>query len=257
MNTHADPQVLLSIRSLHKSFGGLKVTDGVTMDLHAGLVTTLVGPNGAGKTTLFNQITGHLAPDSGDILWHGRSVLGRPHYAIARMGVARSFQDLRLFDQMTVEDNVLTAMEPGAWIWQRGGRAGVRARRDRTALILHKTGLADAARVRAIELAYAERKFLSLARIMAADAKIWLLDEPASGLDRNSYTLFLELLRGEVHSGVTVCIIEHNLDVVLNVSDRIAFLDRGKLLANGDPATILRDPHLASIYFGDRPEVAS
>ena len=257
MSSHVEPQVLLSIRNLHKRFGGLTVTDGVTMDLRAGLVTTLVGPNGAGKTTLFNQITGHLAPDSGDILWQGRSVLGRSHYAIARMGVARTFQDLRLFDHMTVEDNLLTAMEPGAWVWQRGGRAGAQARRERAALILHKTGLADAAKVRAIELAYAERKFLSLARIMATDAKIWLLDEPASGLDRGSYTLFLELLRGEVRSGVTVCIIEHNLDIVLSVSDRIAFLDRGKLLADGDPATILKDPHLAAIYFGEQTEAAS
>jgi ABC-type branched-subunit amino acid transport system ATPase component len=173
------------------------------------------------------------------------------------MGVGRTFQDLRLFDQMTVEDNLLTVMEPGAWVWQRGGRAGAQARRDREAQILQKTGLADAAKVRAIELAYAERKFLSLARLMATDAKIWLLDEPASGLDRGSYQLFLELLRGEVRSGVTVCIIEHNLDIVLRVSDRIAFLDRGKLLADGDPATILKDPHLAAIYFGEQTEATS
>jgi ABC-type branched-subunit amino acid transport system ATPase component len=92
---------------------------------------------------------------------------------------------------------------------------------------------------------------------MATDAKIWLLDEPASGLDRGSYQLFLELLRGEVRSGVTVCIIEHNLDIVLRVSDRIAFLDRGKLLADGDPATILKDPHLAAIYFGEQTEATS
>ena len=145
MNAAVDAPVLLSIRGLHKSFGGLKVTDDVSMDLRAGLITTLVGPNGAGKTTLFNQITGHLAPDAGDILWKGRSLLGQSHYAIARMGVARTFQDLRLFDQMTVLDNVLTVMEPSAWVWQRGGRAAARARRDKAAQILEKTGLAGSA----------------------------------------------------------------------------------------------------------------
>lgn len=252
MSQIAPVDVLLSVRHLHKSFGGLKVTDDVSLDLRAGIVTTLVGPNGAGKTTLFNQITGHLQPDAGEILWQGQSLVGMSHFKIARLGVARTFQDLRLFDQMTVEENVLTVMEPSAWIWQPGGRAASRQRRDKVSLILEKTGLAGKAKVRAIDLAYAERKFLSMARIMAADAKIWLLDEPASGLDRGSYELFAELLRSEVRQGVTVCIIEHNLDIVLTVSDRIAFLDQGRLLADGDPQTVLKDPHLAAIYFGEQ-----
>jgi branched-chain amino acid transport system ATP-binding protein len=252
MTQPADPEVLLSIRNLHKSFGGLKVTNDVSLDLHAGLITTLVGPNGAGKTTLFNQITGNLAPDSGDIVWGGQSLLGKSHYQIARLGVARTFQDLRLFDHMTVEENVLTVMEPLAWLWQGGGRRGALARRGRVAQILERTGLAGKAQVRAIDLAYAERKFLSMARILATDARIWLLDEPASGLDRGSYERFVELLRSEVRRGVTVCIIEHNLDIVVRISDRIAFLDQGRLLADGDPQAVLKDPHLAAIYFGEQ-----
>lgn len=249
----ANDEVLLSIRNLRKNFGGLKVTNDVSIDLRAGLITTLVGPNGAGKTTLFNQITGHLVPESGEILWRGQSLIGKSHYKIARLGVARTFQDLRLFDHMTVEENVLTVMEYRAWIWQAGGRTGQRLRCERVADILERTGLTAKAKVRAIDLSYAERKFLSMARIMATDAKIWLLDEPASGLDRGSYELFVELLRSEVRKGVTVCIIEHNLDIVISVSDRIAFLDQGKLLADGDPQTVLKDPHLAAIYFGDQP----
>ncbi|MCZ2498801.1 ATP-binding cassette domain-containing protein [Xylophilus sp. Kf1] len=248
----AGGEVLLSIRHLQKRFGGLKVTDDVSLDLRAGIVTTLVGPNGAGKTTLFNQITGHLLPDAGDILWRGRSIVGRKHYEIARLGVARTFQDLRLFDRMTVEENVLTVMEPVSWLWQPGGRAARAERLERLHEVLRRTGLADKARTRAIDLAYAERKFLSMARIMAAGARIWLLDEPASGLDRHSYERFLELLRTEVRAGVTVCIIEHNLDIVVGISDRIAFLDQGRLLADGLPAAVLKDPHLAAIYFGDQ-----
>jgi len=246
-------QVLLRISNLNKNFGGLQVTNNVSLDMRAGVITTLVGPNGAGKTTLFNLITGYLAPTGGDILWKGESIVGRPHWKIARQGIARSFQDLRLFDQMTVEENVLCVMEPVSWLWQPGGRAGHTARRERVADILARTHLSHKAKVRAIDLAYAERKFLSMARIMATDAQMWLLDEPASGLDRGSYELFLELLRSEVKKGVTVCIIEHNLDIVIGISDRIAFLDQGRLLADGDPGTVLNDPHLAAIYFGEQP----
>ncbi|RTZ43242.1 ABC transporter ATP-binding protein [Candidimonas sp. SYP-B2681] len=247
-----ESRVLLRITNLNKNFGGLKVTNNVSLDMRAGVITTLVGPNGAGKTTLFNLITGHLTPNSGDILWKGESIVGKPHWKIARQGIARTFQDLRLFDQMTVEENVLTVMEPVSWIWQPGGPVGRKAKQERVMDILSKTRLLDKAKTRAIDLAYAERKFLSLARIMATDAKMWLLDEPASGLDRGSYELFLDLLRNEVKQGVTVCIIEHNLDIVIGISDRIAFLDQGKLLADGDPDTVLKDPHLAAIYFGDQ-----
>ena len=250
--TESSGQVLLEIRHLNKSFGGLKVTNDVSLALRAGIVTTLVGPNGAGKTTLFNLITGHLSPDSGDILWNGQSIVGKSHWQIARLGIARTFQDLRLFDHMTVEENVLTVMEPASWLWQPGGTVARKARHDRVMQILEATHLAGKARVRAIDLAYAERKFLSMARIMATDAKIWLLDEPASGLDRGSYEMFLELLRSEVRKGVTVCIIEHNLDIVIGISDRIAFLDQGQLLADGDPKSVLNDPHLAAIYFGEK-----
>ena len=248
---HVAGEVLLSLRGLCKSFGGLKACDNVSLDLRAGIITTLVGPNGAGKTTLFNMVTGHLVPDSGDIIWNGQSIVGKSPWRIGRMGIARTFQDLRLFDHMTVQENVLTVMEPSSWLWQPGGPTAREARRAKVAAILEATGLTRKVGVRAIDLAYAERKFLSLARIMATPARIWLLDEPASGLDRGSYERFLELLRSEVRQGVTVCIIEHNLDIVVGISDRIAFLDQGSLLADDEPSKVLNDPRLAAIYFGD------
>lgn len=250
--TNTTGEVLLHINHLNKSFGGLRVANDVSLDLRAGIITTLVGPNGAGKTTLFNMITGHLQPDSGSIEWLGRSIIGKSHWQIARGGIARTFQDLRLFDNMTVEENIMTVMEPSPWLWQPGGKLSLQRRRRKVEEILEKTNLAPMAKSKAMDLAYAERKFLSLARVMAADAKIWLLDEPASGLDRGSYELFLSLLRKEVAMGVTVCIIEHNLDIVVSISDRIAFLDQGTLLAEGEPTEILNDPKLAAIYFGER-----
>ena len=216
-----------------------------------GIITTLVGPNGAGKTTLFNLITGHLRPSSRRIRWQGESIAGCAPWKIARLGVARTFQDLRLFSHMTVFENVLTVMEKSAWFWQTQAESVVH-RRDRVNEILDRTGLQPKANVRANDLAYAERKFLSLARIMATDAKMWLLDEPASGLDPRSYELFVTLLRSEVRRGITICIIEHNLEIVASISDRISFLDQGRLLADGEPAEILGNPHLSSIYFGER-----
>ncbi len=245
-------EVLLRIERLTKSFGGLKAIDDVSLDLSAGIITSLVGPNGAGKTTLFNLITGHLRPTAGSVSWRGQSIVGKKPWEIARLGVARTFQDLRLFSNMTVEENVLSVMERSSWFWQPGGTAVAAARREKVARILAATNLTGKAQTRAVNLAYAERKFLSLARIMATDAVIWLLDEPASGLDPSSYELMVRLLRQEVRNGITICIIEHNLEVVVDISDRITFLDQGRLIAEGEPREILEDPHLASIYFGER-----
>jgi ABC-type branched-subunit amino acid transport system ATPase component len=245
------PSILLEIANLTKHFEGVKAVDDVTLLLREGIITTLVGPNGAGKTTLFNLITGHLRPTTGDIRWQGNSIVGSAPWKIARLGVARTFQDLRLFSHMTVFENVLTVMEKSSWFWQSDAGSSAQ-RNERVREILNATGLLDKANVRANDLAYAERKFLSLARIMATKAKIWLLDEPASGLDPRSYERFVALLRSEVRRGITICIIEHNLEIVVSISDRISFLDQGRLLADGEPEEILGNPHLSSIYFGER-----
>ena len=241
-------EILLQIRNLNKNFGGLQAIDDVTLDLPAGVITTLVGPNGAGKTTLFNLITGHLTPTSGTVHWLGKSLKGVQPWQVARLGIARTFQDLRLYSQMTVEENVMTVTERSSWLWQ-GGR---KAAEQRVTEILNETQLIEKRRERAVDLAYAERKFLSLARIMASEAKLWLLDEPASGLDPRSFDRFVTLLRDYAKRGITICIIEHNLDIVIKLSDRVAFLDQGKLLAQGSSEDILKDPHLAAIYFGER-----
>jgi len=249
-----ETRILLETRGVSITFGGLKAVQEVSLALREGIVTTLVGPNGAGKTTLFNLITGQLQTQSGDVLWLGASILGQPQWKIAQSGIGRTFQDLKLFDQMTVLENVLSVTERDPWLWQSGGAAGARERRERAESALEQVGLIDRRNTRALDLAYAERKFLSIARILGAGARLWLLDEPASGLDPRSYDRFLNLLRDQVQRGITICIIEHNLDIVKGISDRIAFLDQGRLLAEGDPHSILSDPALAAIYFGERVE---
>jgi len=242
----------LMISGLNKAFGGLRVTRNLSLNVEPGERRLIIGPNGAGKTTLFNLITGQLVPDRGEVVWLGNSIVGLPHWKIARLGIGRTFQDLKLFTHMTVEENITTVTERGSWLWQPGGTAARTARRTTIEKVIEATGLKDKRRARAIDLSFAERKFLSLARVMASGARLWLLDEPASGLDPGSYERFLSLLRQEVREGVTICIIEHNLDIVQGISDRIAFLDQGRLLAEGEPKTILSDPALAAIYFGER-----
>jgi branched-chain amino acid transport system ATP-binding protein len=244
--------VLLSLRGLYKHFGGVAAVDNVDLDLEEGIITALVGPNGAGKTTLFNLITGNLAADAGSVTLAGRPIIGLQPHRVARLGIARSFQDLRLFGHMTVRDNVRAATEHAGWFWQPGGKSAGNSRAEAVTVALERTGLAAAATARTMDLAYAERKFLSLARILATGARIWLLDEPASGLDPASRARFVTVLRQATGEGVTVGLIEHNLDIVTELADRIAFLDQGRKLAEGEPATILRDPALRAIYFGER-----
>lgn len=248
---------VLRTENLARAFGGVQAVAGVSLTLQAGAVTALVGPNGAGKTTTFNLITGNLRADSGTASVRGKPIMGLKPWQVARLGVARSFQDLRLFTHMTVRENVLAATETATWFWQPGGAAAKRQRETRADAALEATGLTALADARAVDLAYAERKFLSMARILAAEADIWLLDEPASGLDLASRIRFGALLKEAQSRGVAICLIEHNLDVVVELSNRIAFLDQGKVLAEGDPETILKDPALAAIYFGDRPQEAA
>jgi branched-chain amino acid transport system ATP-binding protein len=214
-------KIVLELEGASKQFGGMKAVDNISLKLRSGVITSLIGPNGAGKTTLFNLITGHLPATSGDVRFNGVSLVGKTPNAIARMGVGRTFQDLKLFTRMSVLENIITAMESRAWFWQKGGRGEHSRRRKFAHEILERTGLTAIPNARAVDLAYAERKFLSVARLLATRL-----------------------------AGRTICIIEHNLDVVANLSQRVAFLDRGRLIAEGNPQEVINDPHLASIYFG-------
>jgi ABC-type branched-subunit amino acid transport system ATPase component len=246
----AQGQVALQLTGVSKQFGGISAANKVDLSLPYGAVTGLVGPNGAGKTTMFNLITGHLRPDEGSVTQDGTSILGLSPRGISLRGIARSFQALRLFSNMTVLENVLTVMEHSPWSFL-STRTEQMVRRERSEDILEQVGLAHRRNELAVDISYAEQKFLSLGRILAMKAKIWLLDEPASGLDLSSYERFFAILRRQVDAGIAICLIEHNLDIVRGISDRIAFLERGTVLDQGEPARILNDRRLTAIYFGE------
>ncbi|MGV6872128.1 ABC transporter ATP-binding protein [Pseudochelatococcus sp. B33] len=243
-------KVALQLTGVSKHFGGIAAANKVNLSLPYGAVTGLVGPNGAGKTTMFNLITGHLRPDEGSVTHDGVSIVGLSPRAISLRGIARSFQALRLFNHMTVQENILTVTEQSPWSFLSSG-AEQRARLERSEEILEQVGLAHRRNELAVDISYAEQKFLSLGRILAMQATVWLLDEPASGLDLSSYERFFAILRKHVEAGVAICLIEHNLDIVRGISDRIAFLERGTVLDQGEPERILGDQRLTAIYFGE------
>ena len=248
---------LMVVENVSKSFGGIQALKDFSMELPAGRISGLIGPNGAGKTTAFNLITGFLAPDSGRIRLRGRDITHAKPHELAALGVSRSFQNLRLFSRMTVLDNVLVARprQAGESLWRTVLRPLATdretARNLQVALeILGFAGLRSRALEMAENLSYAEEKLLVLARMLAMEAELLLLDEPASGLDPQSVTKLFGIIRGLVERGKTVCIIEHNLDVIKDLTHRVVYLDEGRAFAEGTPAAVMSNPELAERYFG-------
>ena len=252
----AEPAIL-SVQGVARSFGGIRAVDDCSFDVQPGLITGLIGPNGAGKTTVFNLITGFLGADQGSIRLQGREILGLAPHRVERLGVVRTFQHLRLWSKMSVLDNVLLgcATPAGENVFSLFLRAGaVRAEesraRERAMEVLQFFGLADSSRELAEDLAYPEQKLLSMARIFATDAPVLLLDEPTSGLDTESLGRIVPMVRRLVDHGKTVLLIEHNMELISELSDQVVFLHQGRVLAAGPPAEITRDPALTEIYFG-------
>jgi branched-chain amino acid transport system permease protein len=247
---------ILHVQNLSKHFGGILALDRINLVLQEKKITGLIGPNGAGKTTLFNLITGLFPPDEGMVLLRGKDITFLPAHLKARLGMARTFQELRLFPKMTVMDTVLVA-RPNQ-IGERFFMAFLpipseeKFHRDKAIECLQFVGLLGKRNEITENLSYSEQKLLSLARLLATEAEILLLDEPTSGLDPNSISNILELIERLPERGKTVCIVEHNLDVIRRISDWIYFLAEGKVIAEGTQERIFSDPTLAEIYFGGR-----
>ncbi|MQA14292.1 MAG: ATP-binding cassette domain-containing protein [Pseudonocardiaceae bacterium] len=242
---------------LCKSFGGVRPADGLSLSLPRGKITALVGPNGAGKTTVFNLLTGVTSLDAGRVELHGRDVTDLAAWQRTGLGLARTFQDVRIFGGIRVIDNVTTAIpdQPGDRVSSLFGRPWATWRTsvdttEKALSYLDFVGLADRAGALASTLAFAEQKLLGLARLMATEADVLLLDEPASGVDRQWVDKILELVRELASDGRTVCIVEHNLEIVRALASHAYFMDAGKIVADGTPDELMADPHLASIYFG-------
>jgi len=239
------------------SFGGLKALNDCGFTVQQGKITCLVGPNGAGKTTIFNVITGFLRPGAGSVSFKGQTLDGWKPQAIVAAGIARTFQNLRLFVDLTAVDNVLASMpaqtgeEPVAAIFRPFHVASAQRRRREEALaILNRVGLIERANDFTRNLSYGEQKLLTIARVLATGAELILLDEPASGLSAGALDGVMALLRRLQDDGKTLLVVEHNTRVVQQIADDVLFLHQGHLMAQGTPEAIVNDPALAEIYFG-------
>ena len=247
----------LSVAGVNQNFGGLQALNDCGFTIQERRITCLVGPNGAGKTTIFNVITGFLRPDTGSVSFRGRRLDGLSPQAIVREGIARSFQNLRLFADLTALDNVMVAL-PGAFgedplgaLFRPLHTARVERRRRAEAMErLAHVGLAERAADRVRNLSYGEQKLLTVARLLATGAELLLLDEPASGLAAGALDQVMALLRRLQSEGKTLLVVEHNTRVVQQIADQVLFLHQGHLMAEGTPQQIIADPALAEIYFG-------
>jgi branched-chain amino acid transport system ATP-binding protein len=247
----------LQVEGLDHRFGGLRALNTCSFTIAQGGITCLVGPNGAGKTTIFNVITGFLRPNEGTVTFRGRSLNGLKPQAIVHAGIARTFQNLRLFTDLSALDNVMVGLprqsgeEPLAAIFRplHTARAQARRREEARATLEH-VGLADRAGDLVRNLSYGEQKLLTVARLLATGAELLLLDEPASGLSAGALEAVMALLRRLQSEGKTLLVVEHNTRVVQQIADDVLFLHQGHLMAQGTPAAIINDPALAEIYFG-------
>jgi ABC-type branched-subunit amino acid transport system ATPase component len=249
--------VYLQAAGVEVSFGGLKALNDCSFTVQQGLITCLVGPNGAGKTTIFNVITGFLRPDAGSVSFKGRTLDGLRPQAVVAAGIARTFQNLRLFVDLTAVDNVLASLpvqvgeEPVAAIFRPFHVASSQRRRRAEALaVLDRVGLSGRVDDFVRNLSYGEQKLLTIARIIATGAELLLLDEPASGLSAGALDGVMALLRRLQDDGKTLLVVEHNTRVVQKIADDVLFLHQGHLMAQGSPEAIVNDPALAEIYFG-------
>ncbi|QWA11465.1 high-affinity branched-chain amino acid ABC transporter ATP-binding protein LivG [Sodalis ligni] len=252
-------QPLLSVRQLSMRFGGLLAVNQVDLDLFPGEIVSLIGPNGAGKTTVFNCLTGFYRPTGGTILLRDQHLEGLPGQKIARMGVVRTFQHVRLFREMTVIENLLVAqhqhLKSGVFaglLKTRAFRQAEAEAQDYAGTWLDRVGLLEMANRQAGNLAYGQQRRLEIARCMVTRPSLLMLDEPAAGLNPNE-TAELNNLIAELRSqhNVSVLLIEHDMKLVMGISDRIYVVNQGTPLANGTPAEIRSNPDVIRAYLGE------
>ena len=250
----ADDAPILAVDGITMTFGANTVLDNLSFEVTRGMAVGLIGPNGAGKTTLFNILTGVIPPTAGSIHFQGREIVGRSTHDIVQLGLARSFQNLRLFKRMSVFDNVWSAQHrlPGMPLWRVVGhdRAAERARRARVHELLELTGLIDQADVLAKNLPLGESRKLELARVLAREPQLLLLDEPTGGMVPQETDEMRRLLERVIASGKTLLLIEHKMDLVMELCDDIVVLNFGEKICQGPPGVVQADPGVIEAYMG-------
>ncbi|NCT83990.1 MAG: ABC transporter ATP-binding protein [Comamonadaceae bacterium] len=257
---------MLKLQSVSRHFGGLKVLQDVSFEVPAGGIFGLIGPNGAGKTTVVNLITGLLPPTSGDILFDGVSLVGRKPHRITTGGIARTFQNIRVFKEMTLLENVIVGMHgrlgygpAGLLLRLPAFRAAERAARERARELLSWMKLDHKADDIADNLSYGEQRKLELARALATEPKLLLLDEPVAGMNGAEKAELMDEIRNIQARGYTIFMIEHDMRFVMGLCEHIAVLNFGRIIAQGGPDAVRNDPQVIEAYLGrdDDEEVAA
>ncbi len=248
---------MLSIRGIGKHFGGLQVLQDVNIEVPGGAIFALIGPNGAGKTTVFNLVTGLLRPSSGSITFEGRDLAGLASHLITRLGIARTFQNIRIFPAMTLLENVMVGrhhlLDYGglALLFATPGfRESERRSRERALELLSWVKLDHKAQTTADNLSYGEQRKLEFARALATEPKLLLLDEPVAGMNPAEKMVLMEEIRHIRDRGYGVFLIEHDMRFVMNLCDRIAVLNFGSIIAEGSPDEIRSHPDVIEAYLG-------